>query len=58
MIRPGKRLPDRADLLDRAVKNAHAHPVKFTEACLREYALNPKPVYLFAAQPAVENMRG
>ncbi len=54
---PDARLPDQADLIDRAVKNGRAHPIKFTEACLREYALNPRPVYLFAAQHAVENLR-
>jgi Questin oxidase-like len=38
------------DLIDRAVKNGDEHAIKFTEACLREYALNPKPVYLLAAR--------
>ena len=38
--------------------DGHAHPIKVTEACLREYALNPKPVYLVAAQHAIENMTG
>ena len=52
------KLPDKEDLIDRAIKNGGAHPIKFTEACLREYQLNPKPVYLLAAQHAVENLRG
>ncbi len=38
------------DLIDRAVKNGDEHAIKFTESCLREYALNPKPVYLIAAR--------
>ena len=38
------------DLIDRAVKNGDEHAIKFTEACLREYALNPKPIYLLAAR--------
>jgi Questin oxidase-like len=38
------------DLIDRAVKNSDEHAIKFTEACLREYALNPKSVYLLAAR--------
>jgi hypothetical protein len=38
------------DLIDRAVRNGDEHAIKFTEACLREYALNPKPVYLRAAR--------
>src|SRR5262249_23600073 len=36
-------------LIDRAVAATGAHTIKFTEACLREYALNPTPVYLVAA---------
>jgi hypothetical protein len=42
------------DLIDRAVKNGDEHAIKFTEACLREYALNPKPVYLLAARMVSE----
>jgi hypothetical protein len=41
-------------LIDRAVASEDEHAIKFTEACLREYALNPKPVYLQAARDAVE----
>jgi Questin oxidase-like len=51
-------LPDKEDLIDRAVRNGNAHPIKFTEACIREYALNRKPVYLVAARHATENLRG
>ncbi len=51
-------LPNKEDLIDRAIKNSGAHPIKFTEACLREYTLNPKPVYLLAAEHAVKNLRG
>jgi hypothetical protein len=50
--------PGKEELIERAVKNGNSHPIKFTEACLREYALNPKPVYLIAALHATENMRG
>ncbi len=39
-------------LIDRAVVATGAHTIKFTEACLREYALNPTPVYLLAAHDA------
>jgi hypothetical protein len=39
-------------LIDRAVVATGAHTIKFTEACLREYALNPAPVYLVAAYDA------
>lgn len=40
------------DLTDRAVATGDEHAIKFTEACLREHALNPKPVYLAAARHA------
>jgi hypothetical protein len=39
-------------LIDRAVVATGAHTIKFTEACLREYALHPRPVYLLAARDA------
>jgi Questin oxidase-like len=43
-------------LIDRAVAAGGAHTIKFTEACLREYALNPQPVYLVAARDAAERV--
>jgi hypothetical protein len=43
-------------LIDRAVASGGAHTIKFTEACLREYALNPKPVYFVAARDAAERV--
>ena len=43
-------------LIDRAVVAGGAHTIKFTEACLREYALNPKSVYLVAARDAAERV--
>lgn len=46
----------REDLVDRAVATGDEHAIKFTEACLREYALNPKPVYLAAAWDAVRQL--
>jgi hypothetical protein len=42
------------ELIDRAIDNADEHAIKFTEACIHEYALNPKPVYLAAAAHAIE----
>jgi len=55
---PGNNLQEgkeasREDLIDRAVASKDEHAIKFTEACLREYALNPKPVYLRAARDCV-----
>jgi hypothetical protein len=36
-------------LADQAVEIGGAHAIKLTEACLREHAHNPRPVYLHAA---------
>jgi hypothetical protein len=47
---------DHEDLIDRAVAAGGAHSIKFTEACLREYALNPNPVYLVAARDVTERV--
>ena len=47
---------DRDELIDRAVAAGGAHSIKFTEACLREYDLNPNPVYLVAARDAAERV--
>ncbi len=47
---------DHEELKDRAVAAGGAHSIKFTEACLREYALNPNPVYLVAARDAPERV--
>ena len=46
----------RDDLIDRAVAAGGAHSIKFTEVCLREYALNPNPVYLVAARYVSERV--
>jgi hypothetical protein len=43
---------DIEDLIDRAVATGDEHAIKFTEACLREQALHPQPVYLAAALDA------
>lgn len=42
----------RDDLIDRAVHTNDEHAMKFAEACLREYDLNPKPIYLAATSHA------
>ncbi len=44
------------DLIDRAIATRDEHAIKFTEACRRENALNPKPVYFAAAQDAVSRL--
>lgn len=43
----------RDDLINRALATGDEHAIKFTEACLREHALSPNPVYLRAAWDAV-----
>jgi hypothetical protein len=40
-------------LIALAVDTTDDHAIKFTEVCLREYALNPNPVYLAAARHAI-----
>ena len=46
----------REELIERAVANGDEHAIKFTEACLREYELNPAPVYLAAAADVSERL--
>jgi hypothetical protein len=53
---PADKSIDRDGLIDRAVDLREEHAIKFIEACLREYALNPKPIYLQAAQDALERL--
>jgi questin oxidase-like protein len=43
----------RNTLIDMAVANGDEHVIKFTEACLREYDLNPSPAYLAAARHSI-----
>lgn len=50
---PHGEVPERAELIDRAIATGDEHAIKLTEACLREHAVNPKPVYLVAALHAV-----
>jgi hypothetical protein len=44
----------RDTLIDMAVANGDEHVIKFTEACLREYDVNPSPVYLAAARHSID----
>jgi hypothetical protein len=44
------------DLIDRAIATRDEHAIKLTEACRREHALNPKPVYFAAAKDAVSRL--
>ena len=53
---PSEPLLSRDELIDRAIASGDEHAIKFTEACLREYARNPKPVYLHAARDGVSRL--
>jgi hypothetical protein len=44
------------NLIDQAVDTGDEHVIKFTDACLKEYSLNPEPVYLAAALDATERL--
>lgn len=50
--------PSASDLIERAVDSGDEHAIKFTEACLREHALLPRPVFLEAARDATARLRG
>ena len=50
-------IADMDDLIERATDTADVHAIKFTEACLREFRLNPAPVYLSAAADASRRLR-
>jgi hypothetical protein len=50
-------LPDRDDLVDQAVAARDEHAIKFTEACLREYARSRDPAFIAAARDVVVRLR-
>jgi hypothetical protein len=43
-------------LVESAVRTNDEHAIKFTEVCLRAYTLEPKPLFLLAAQHAAQNL--
>jgi hypothetical protein len=45
------------ELLARAVAHQDPHVLKFSEACAREYALNPDPLYLLAARHVIDQLQ-
>jgi Questin oxidase-like len=53
-VTPPMTEPDK--LIDRAVMAGGAHTIKFTEVCLREYALTPQAIYLVAAYDAADRV--
>jgi hypothetical protein len=48
--------PSSSELVARAVEHRDPHALKFTDACLREYALNPDARYLHAADHVLRNV--
>jgi hypothetical protein len=44
------------EVIGRAVEHREPHAIKFTEACAREHALRPDPVYARAARHVVDHM--
>src|SRR5262249_26026679 len=44
------------EIIARSVATDDPHAIKFTEACMREYRLNPQPVYLAAAADWAERL--
>jgi len=47
---------DQTKVIKRAVESNEVHAIKFTEACLREYKLNPNPVYIHAINEIVNRL--
>jgi questin oxidase-like protein len=47
------KIRDVDELIDRAIACGDEHAIKFTEVCLREYALNPDPAFLAASEHAI-----
>jgi len=45
------------ELIDRAVATRDEHAIKFTEACLRENAVKPSPIYWKAARDVAGRLR-
>jgi len=58
---PNRPLPsgpgaERGSLIDRAVATNDEHAIKFTEACLRQHGAIPDPLFLLAAEDAIERL--
>ncbi len=46
-----------ADLTHRAIEHGDEHAIKFTEACLREDAIRPDPIYRVAAESVFHRLK-
>lgn len=51
------KIRDRDGLFERAIACGDEHAIKLTEVCIREYALNPDPAFLAAAEHATDMLR-
>jgi hypothetical protein len=51
-----EKLPAREELADRALATGDEHAIKFTEACFRENAIRPSPIYARAAADGVARL--
>ncbi len=49
-------VPTIAEVVAEAVEHQDVHALKFTEACAREYAVRPDPVYVLAAHHVVAQL--
>jgi hypothetical protein len=43
-------LREEAEIIERSIETGDPHALKLTEACIREFRSNPRPVYLAAAE--------
>lgn len=55
---PQEAPPAREWLIDRAIASQDEHAIKFVEACLREDAIRPSPLFRLAARDAVARLGG
>jgi hypothetical protein len=53
---PVLEVPSSTEVLARAVEHRDTHVLKFAEACAREAALRPDPVYMRAAQHVLRQL--
>jgi len=53
---PADVAADRETLIDRAVATNDEHAIKFTEACLRQHRAIPDPLFLLAAEDAIDRL--
>ncbi len=55
-LRDAEETLGRAELVARALESSDDHAIKFTEVMLAEHAFNPDPIYLAAAEDAIQRL--